>query len=54
MSDDSAPRKTRYRFIGRSGNQYVWQSTQRMPGDSRFEEIRCRIDYFWNPGGAAR
>ena len=40
--------RTQYRFIGRVGDHYVWQSTNRMPGDSRVEEIRCGVDWFWN------
>ena len=43
--------KTRYKFIGRDGGQYVWQSTTRLPGDSRVEEIRCGVGYFWQSCG---
>jgi hypothetical protein len=41
-------RRVRYRFIGRSGNRYIWQSVQRIPGDSRVEEITCNVDWFWS------
>jgi hypothetical protein len=40
--------KTRYKFMGRDGKQYVWQSTTRLPNDSRVEEIRCGVEWFWN------
>jgi hypothetical protein len=46
--------KTRYRFIGRDGQQYVWQSTRRLPNDSRVEEIRCGVDWFWNQSSVGR
>lgn len=50
MSHSIPHRRRRYRFIGRSGDHYVWQSTERLPGDSRVEEIRCRVDWFWRGG----
>ena len=37
----------KYRFIARVGETYVWQSVRRMRGDSRVEEIRCPVDWFW-------
>ena len=40
-------KRTKYRFIGRVGDQYVWQSGF-LPGDFRVEEIRCNVDWFWN------
>lgn len=39
--------KTRFRFMGRSGNTYYWESETRMPGDSRVEQIRCNVNWFW-------
>jgi hypothetical protein len=37
----------RYRFMGRDGDQYVWESG-RIPGDSRVEQVRCNIEWFWS------
>lgn len=42
--------RTRYQFIGRVGEKYVWQSVNRVPGDSRVEEIRCDRAWFWRGG----
>lgn len=43
--------RMRYRFLGRFGNLYVWESTTTLPNDSRVEQIRCNVDWFWNPNG---
>lgn len=42
--------RTRYRFSHRAQGWYYWHSG-RIPGDSRVEQIRCRVDWFWNPNG---
>lgn len=47
MTSDSNSNRRRYKFIGRDGRSYVWQSVNRIPGDSRVEEIRCGINWFW-------
>ena len=41
--------KIRYKFSHSSddGKTYYWESTQRMPGDSRVMQIRCSVDWFW-------
>lgn len=39
-----------YRFMGRCGDQYVWQSKQYVPGTNRVEEVRCSVSYFWSGG----
>jgi hypothetical protein len=41
-------RRAQYRFIGRDGDQYVWESTRPLPGDSRSEQIRCSVEWFWH------
>lgn len=46
--------RTRYKFMGRVGKQYVWQSTTRLPGDSRVEEIRCGVEWFWNQSSSGK
>jgi hypothetical protein len=38
--------RTRYKFLGREGNRYVWESTRRI--DSRVERITCNIYWFWS------
>ena len=45
--------RLRYRFVGRGhlGNGrpfYIWHA--KVPGDSRDHEVRCLVDWFWNPG----
>jgi hypothetical protein len=41
-------RRTRYRFAGQAGGIYYWQSVLPIgPGDSRYEQISCRADWFW-------
>lgn len=40
--------RERFRFVGRDGDQYVWQSVQQIRGDSRYAEIRCGVEWFWN------
>lgn len=44
--------RTRYKFVGRSadGKKYYWESVQRMPGDSRVEQIICGVAWFWAGG----
>lgn len=41
--------RRRYRFVERrphpNGDRYAWQRP--VPGDSRAEEITCRVDWFW-------
>jgi hypothetical protein len=39
-------RKPRYRFLQRAGDRYYWQSNP-IPGDSRVEQISCRVEWFW-------
>lgn len=39
--------RTRFKFLGRFGSRYVWQSITRLPNDSRVEEISCDVDWFW-------
>ena len=41
-------RKARYRFSHRAGGWYYWESG-RIVGDSRVEQIRCPVQWFWNP-----
>jgi hypothetical protein len=38
----------RYKFSHRSddGKTYYWYS-ERIPGDSRVEQIKCGVDWFW-------
>lgn len=40
--------KMRYRFSHRSddGKTYYWESG-RLCGDSRVEQIRCSVEWFW-------
>lgn len=42
--------RTKYEFKGRQGSQYVWQAKKGVPGESRVEEIRCDVDWFWRGG----
>lgn len=42
--------RTRYKFVGRAGDTYIWQSTRRLPGESRVEEVRVNVHWFWNGG----
>ena len=37
--------RTRYRFIERAGDLYIWQA--HLPGDSRVDQITCSVDWFW-------
>lgn len=37
----------RYRFVGRAGTKYVWHGLP-LRGDSRVEEIRCSVEWFWS------
>lgn len=39
--------KIRYKFIGRFGDRYVWESTTRLPGDSRVAQVSCNVSWFW-------
>jgi len=41
--------KQRYRFTHRSsdGKTYYWEAVSRPPGESRVEQIRCPVDWFW-------
>ena len=42
--------RTRYKFSHRSddGKTYYWFSVNRVgPGDSRYEMVRCSVDWFW-------
>jgi hypothetical protein len=43
------PRRIRYKFSHRSddGLTYYWESVSPLAGDSRHEQIRCRVDWFW-------
>lgn len=42
--------KIRYRFTGRHGGRYYWQTALPVsPGDSRYEQISCPVDWFWQP-----
>jgi hypothetical protein len=40
--------RTRYRFLGRRGDLYVWLSVRPLSGDSRHEEISCPVSWFWD------
>lgn len=42
--------RVRYRFVGRDGDRYVWQSEQRLCGDSRVRQITCSVAWFWARG----
>lgn len=46
--------RTRYKFLHRSadGLTYYWESTRTLPNDSRVEQIKCNVEWFW--GTAAR
>lgn len=41
-----------YKFIGRETvlgqDRYIWQSKQRLPNDSRVEQLTCGVEWFWN------
>lgn len=37
----------RFRFLYQSNGFYVWESTTHT--DSRVEQIRCKVDWFWKP-----
>jgi hypothetical protein len=41
--------RTKYRFSHRSddGKTYYWESTNRLCGDSRIEQIRANVNWFW-------
>lgn len=44
--------KQRYRFTGRAGNLYYWESVLPVsPGDSRHEQICCLVSWFWGNDG---
>jgi hypothetical protein len=46
MPQGNRPRvRTRYRFSHRAGGFYYWQAV--LPTDSRYEQIRCSVDWFW-------
>jgi hypothetical protein len=40
-------RRTRFRFSHRAGGFYYWISELPLPGDSRYEQIVCPVDWFW-------
>jgi hypothetical protein len=41
-------KRRRYRFTGQAGGWYYWQSVLPVsPGDSRYEQFRCPVDWFW-------
>lgn len=48
---DMTKTKERYRFSHRSldGLTYYWESRTREQGESRVEQIRCNVDWFWKP-----
>jgi hypothetical protein len=37
--------KRRYRFTGRAGGRYYWESV--LPVDSRHEQVSCPVAWFW-------
>jgi hypothetical protein len=39
--------KTKFKFMGRSGDIYYWESTTHLAGGSRVEQIRCNVNWFW-------
>jgi hypothetical protein len=40
--------KQRYRFTGRSGDTYYWQSVLPVSHrDSRHEQLSCSVEWFW-------
>lgn len=48
--------RTRYRFTDRikdgAGNDWLcWESVLPLRGDSRYERVRCRADWFWHKQG---
>lgn len=47
-------RRMRYHFSHRSddGKTYYWES-EHIPGDSRVEQVRCNVEWFWNTGRIA-
>lgn len=49
MREDDT-RRMKYRFAGRVGNRYIWESVYHLPQDSRIEEITCDVDWFWRGG----
>lgn len=44
--------RVKYEFKGREGDQYVWHAKKKIPGESRVEEIRCGVGWFWSGGKA--
>lgn len=39
--------KTKFRFSHSASGCYYWISVLPLPGDSRYEQIVCPIDWFW-------
>lgn len=42
-------RKPRFRFTGRVGDRYYWESP--IPGDSRVVRYSCSVAWFWGGSG---
>jgi hypothetical protein len=41
-------KRRRYKFTGRAGGRYYWQSVLPVsPGDSRYEQFSCPVAWFW-------
>lgn len=41
--------RVRYRFVGRCGDLYLWESALPIsPGESHHEHVRCSVEWFWN------
>lgn len=41
--------KMKMRYLGCVNGIMTWESSTRLPGDSRVEQITCRWDWFWGP-----
>lgn len=39
--------KVRYKFLYRWNGRYYWQSVLPVPGDSRYDQVSCDVDWFW-------
>jgi len=39
--------KERYKFVGRSGDTYIWKQMNSRPGTVTHK--KCDVEWFWNP-----
>jgi hypothetical protein len=53
-NDQHRPGTVRYRFIRSDGEFYYWESVLPLYGDSRHEQIKCSITWFWGRERAKR